>query len=272
MWTPVSRKRYEDKGKQKKRYPTDLSDEEWAYIEPLLPSAARTGRPRQVDFREVINAIRYLVRSGCGWRMLPHDFPPYETVYYWFRRFIRRMLFQAIHDVALMLDRQNSQRQSQPTAAIIDSQSVKAPAARQRGYDANKKVAGRKRHVAVDTDGRLLMMNLTSADLSDSAGAQLILDALRQRWPWLKHLFGDGAYDHTRLMDKAAFLDFTVEVVRRLAGQAGFVVRPRRWVVERTFGWLMRWRRLVRDYEQRIDVSHNMIYVAMGALLLRRIT
>ena len=152
MWTPDSRKRYEDKGKQKKRYPTDLSDEEWAYRKPLLSSAAPTGRPRQVDFREVINAIRYLVRSGCGWRMLPHDFPPYETVYYWFCHFARRILFQTIHDAALMLDRQNSQRHSQPTAGMIDSQSVKAPAARRCGYDANKKVAGRKRHVTVDTE------------------------------------------------------------------------------------------------------------------------
>jgi putative transposase len=272
MWTPASRKNYEAKGKQKKRYPTDLNDGEWAYIEPFLPPLARTGRPRQVDFREVINAIRYLVRSGCEWRMLPHDFPPYETVYYWFRRFLRRMLFQTIHDVALMLERERNERGPEPSAAIVDSQSVKAPAARQRGYDANKKVTGRKRHVAVDTDGRLLMVNLTPADLCDSAGAQMILDAIRQRWPWLKHLFGDGAYDRTQLMDKAAFLDFTVEVVRRLTQQTGFVVLPRRWVVERTFGWLMRWRRLVRDYEQRLDVSQDMIYVAMSALLLRRIT
>ncbi len=272
MWTADTRQRYEDKGQQKKRYPTDLSDEEWATIAPLLPAAARTGRPRKVNFREVINAIRYLVRSGCEWRMLPHDFPPYATVYYWFRRFMRRMLFQTIHDVALMLDRQLHERQAEPTAAILDSQSVKAPGARQRGYDANKKITGRKRHIAVDADGRLLMVNLTPANLSDSAGAQMILDALKARWPWVKHLFGDGAYDRTQLMDKAAFLDFTVEVVRRLEGQPGFTVLPRRWVVERTLGWMMRWRRLVRDVEQRIDVSQNMIYVAMSALLMRRIS
>ena len=132
-------------------------------------------------------------------------------------------------------------------------------------------VVGRKRHVAVDPDGRLLMVNLTPADVADSTGAQAILDALRKRWPWIKHLFADGAYDRTKLLDKAAFLDFVVEIVRRIDGEPGFKALPRRWVVERTFGWLIRWRRLVRDFEQRLDVSEAMIHVAMGSLLLRRI-
>jgi transposase len=125
--------------------------------------------------------------------------------------------------------------------------------------------------VIVDTDGRLLGVNLTPADISDSAGAQLILDAIRKRWPWIKHLFADGAYDRTRLMDKAAFLDFVVEIVRRIGQDLGFKVLPRRWVVERTSGWMMRWRRLIRDYESRIDVSEAMIHVALGSPLLRRI-
>ena len=123
-----------------------------------------------------------------------------------------------------------------------------------------------------DSDGRLLMVNLTTADISDSAGAQMILDAIRQRWPWLKHFFADGAYDRGQLMDKAAFLGFVIEVVHRLADQPGFTVLPRRWVVERTLGWMIRWRRLVRDYEQRIDVSEAMIHVALGGLMLRRIS
>jgi len=149
---------------------------------------------------------------------------------------------------------------------------VKAPAAKTRGYDAGKKIVGRKRHIVVDTDGRLLMVNLTTADISDSAGAQAILDAIRKRWPWIKHLFADGAYDRTKLMDKAAFLDFVIEIVRRLDAEPRFKVLPRRWVVERTFGWMTRWRRLVRDYEARIDVSEAMIHVAMGSLLLHRIS
>lgn len=271
MWTAESRGRVAKIRKKLKRYPTDMTDEEWSAIETLLPSPSKRGRPRKTDLREVVNAIRYLVRTGCGWEMLPRDFPPWQTVYWWFRLFVRRLLFHTIHDLALMADRERAGREASPTAAVIDSQSVKAPAAKVRGYDAAKKITGRKRHIAVDTDGRLLLMNLTTADISDSAGAQAILDAIRKRWPWVKHLFADGAYDRAQLMDKAAFLDFVIEVVRRIEGQEGFHVLPRRWVVERTFGWMMRWRRLVRDYEQRLDVSQAMIHVALGSLLLRRI-
>lgn len=168
---------------------------------------------------------------------------------------MRHLLFRTIHDVALMLDRDRQAREQSPSAAVVDSQSIKAPMAQKRGYDAGKKVLGRKRHIAVDTDGRLLMVNLTTADISDSAGAQAIVAAIRKRWPWLKHLFADGAYDRTRLMDAAAYQDFVLEIVRRTDKEAGFKVLPKRWVVERTFGWMTRWRRLVRDYEQRLDVS-----------------
>jgi transposase len=155
---------------------------------------------------------------------------------------------------------------------VLDSQTVKAPQAPDGGgYDAAKRIKGRKRHVAVDTDGRLLMVNLTTADVQDAAGAERIVTANRKRWPWLKHLFADGAYDRSRLMSKAAYRDFVLEIVHKLPGQQGFQVLPRRWVVERTFGWMTRWRRLVRDYEQRCDVSEAMIHVGMGALLLRRV-
>ena len=134
-----------------------------------------------------------------------------------------------------------------------------------------KKTVGRKRHVAVDTDGRLLMVNLTAADVSDSAGAQLILDSVRRQWPWLKHPFADGAYDRTKLLDKAAFRDLILEIVRRTDTEPGFKVLPRRRVVERTFGWMTRWRRLARDDEARLDVSHAMIHVTMGSRLLQRL-
>jgi putative transposase len=171
-----------------------------------------------------------------------------------------------------MLDREQAGREPSPSAGVPDSQSVKAPRAPGGGgYDAAKKVKGRKRHVAVDTDGRLLMVNLTTAEVQDAAGAEQIVAAIRQRWPWLRHLFADGAYDRGRLMSQAASRGFAIAIVRKLAGRRGFRVLPRRWVVERTFGWMMRWRRLVRDHEGRCDVSEAMIHVGMGTLLLRRV-
>ena len=272
MWTPKTRGRTAAIEKRTKRYPTDLTDGEWERIDPLLPRPGRRGRKPSVDLREILNAIRYMARSGGGWRMLPKDFPPWQTDYWWFRRFVRLLLFRTIHDIALMIDRERVGREASPTAGVVDSQTVKAPAAKARGYDAGKKIVGRKRHIVVDTDGRLLMVNLTTADISDSAGAQAILDAIRKRWPWVKHLFADGAYDRGKLMDKAALLDFVIEIVRRIDAEPCFKLLPRRWVVERTFGWMTRWRRLVRDYEHRIDVSEAMIHVAMGSLLLRRIS
>ncbi|TPG49316.1 IS5 family transposase [Roseomonas nepalensis] len=270
MWTRETRRRMAELARKTKRYPSDLTDEEWRRIEPLMPKLPRRGRKPSVDLREVLNAIHYLARSGGGWRMLPVHFGPWQTVYWWFRRFVWRLLFRTIHDVSLKLDREAAGREASPTGGVLDSRTVKAPFAEVRGHDGGKRIVGRKRHVAVDTEGRLLMVKLTPADVSDSAGAQEILTAVRKRWPWLKHLFADAGYDRTKLMDKAAFLDFIVEIVRR-SDQQGFRVLPRRWVVERTFGWMIRWRRLVRDYERRLDVSEAMIHVAMGALLLRRV-
>ena len=179
---------------------------------------------------------------------------------------MRLFLFRTIHDMALMIDRERAGR-SDPSAAIFDSQTVKAPAAGgSRGYDGAKKTVGRKRHIAVDTDGRLLMVNLTTANISDSAGAQVVIDALRKRWPWIKHLFADGAYDRRQMLDKVALLDFVVEIVRR--SDPGFILLPRRWIVERTFGWLTRYRRLVRDYEARLDVSEAMIWAPTSTFWL----
>src|SRR6201747_882155 len=229
MWTRENRGRMAEIARRTKRYPTDLTDEEWERIKPLLPKAPKRGRKISVDLREMLNAIRYMARSGGGWRMLPTNFGPWQTVYWWFRRFVRRMLFQTIHDVSFMLDRGRSGREASPSGGVLDSQTVKAPNAKARGYDANKKIVGRKRHIAVDTDGRLLMINLTTADISDSAGAQAILDAIRKRWPWVNHLFADSAYDRLKVMDKATYLDFDIEIIRCSNVQKGLEVLPRRW-------------------------------------------
>ena len=178
-------------------------------------------------------------------------------------------MFQTIHDVALMLDRERVGREASPTGGVVDSQSVKAPELKQ-GDTIRARIVGRKRHFAVDTDGRLLMVNLTPADISDSAGAQMILDGVRKRWPWLKHLFADGAYDRAQLMDKAAFRDFTIQIIKRSDAAVGFEVIPRRWVSSaRSPDDALA--RLVRDYEERIDCSEAMIHVALGSVLLRRI-
>ncbi len=270
MWTKEGRAR--QASFERRRYPTDLTDAEWEVVCPVLPHPTGRGRPPSVDLREVLNAIRYLARTGCGWRMLPREFGPWQTIYWWFRRFVRRLLFRTIHDIALMLDRERVGRAAMPTAGVLDSQTVKAPhAPGGGGYDAAKRTKGRKRHIVVDTDGRLLMVNLTTADVQDAAGAEQVVRAVRERWPWLRHLFADGAYDRGKLMSAAAFQDFVIEIVRKLPDQKGFQVLPRRWVVERTFGWMTRWRRLVRDYERRLDVSQAMIRLSLGALLLRRI-
>ena len=254
--------------KKTKRYPSDLTDAEWGAVAPFLPKVEPVGRPRRTDLREVLNAIRYLVRSGCEWRMLPVHFPPWPTVYWWFRRLARRLLFRTIHDVALMIDRAQAGRDPEPSAAVVDSQTVKAPAAHgSRGYDGAKKIVGRKRHIAVDTDGRLLLVNLTTAEVADSTGAQAVLEAIHTRWRWVRHLFGDGAYDRQQLLDKAAFLDFTLEIIKRT--EAGFKVLPRRWVVERTFGWMTRHRRLVRDYERLQTTVAGQHFLAFACLFLQ---
>ncbi|TCK19716.1 DDE family transposase [Ancylobacter aquaticus] len=203
------------------------------------------------------------------WFLRPGRFPHLLEVAY--DGVVRRLLFRTIHDVALMLDRDRKSREQFPSAAVVDSQSIKASTAEKGGFDAGKKVVGRKRHIAADTDGWLLMVNLTAADISDSAGAQAIVAAIRKLWPWLKRPFADCAYDRTRLMDAVGYRDFVLEIVRRTNKEPGFKVLARRWLVERTFGWMTHWKRLVRDYKQRLDVSEAMIHVAPVSLIPRRI-
>ena len=170
MWTKKDCARQQKLAKTVKRYPSDLTDKEWALVRPLLPPASGEGRRRKTDLREIINALRYLIRSGCSWRMLPQEFGPWQTVYWWFRRLMRRFLFTTILDICTMLDRHRQKKTLAPSLAVLDSQSVKAPHASDRGIDAHKKIVGRKRHVAVDSDGRLLLVNMTPANVADSTG------------------------------------------------------------------------------------------------------
>ena len=169
-------------GKRTKRYPSALTDEEWSAVEPFLPKAEKLGSPRRTGLSEVLSAIRYLVRSGCEWQMPPVHFQPWSTEYWWFRRPTRRLTFRTICDIAVMIDRALAGRNPEPSATVLDSRTVKAPAPHGRlAYNGAKRMVGRKRHIAVDTDGRLLLVNLTTAEVADSAGAQAVLDTLQTR-------------------------------------------------------------------------------------------
>lgn len=254
---------------QRQPYPTDLSDVEWQYIEPHLPAPKPEGRPRVHSLREILNANFYIVRSGCTWRMLPHDLPPWKTVYHYFRLWRKDGTWERINSALRGEVRVAAGREPEPSAAVMDSQSVKTtepPGV--RGYDAGKKVNGRKRHLLVDTLGLLLM---DAASIQDRDGAKLLLEKAKGRFPRLRLIWADGGYTG-KLVDWAKTLcHWVLEIVRRSDDVKGFQVLPHRWVVERTFGWLGRYRRLSKDYEGLPESSEAMIYIAMIHLMVRRL-
>jgi transposase len=259
-----------------RRYPTDLTDQQWELVEPLLPDRppGPAGRPVVHEEREVVNAILYHVRAGGAWRMLPKDFPPWQTVYGYFRDWGNDGTLKALHDALREQVRVKESRGAEPSAGIVDSQSVKGadtvPAA-SRGFDAGKKINGRKRHIVVDTIGLLLVVMVTAASVQDRNGGESILERLHHALGSVRHIFADGGYQGALVELAKRSWGIVVEVVKKPADQIGFAVLPRRWVVERTFSWLMRFRRLVRDYERLPETHEAMVHIAMIGLMLNRL-
>jgi transposase len=269
---------YKPDGDARRCYPSDLSDAVWAVVRPLMPvrDLRRGGARRRYGDRLVLDAIFFVLRSGCQWRMIPHDLLPWDAAYRWYRAWRRDGTWDRIHDMLRDLVRAVDGRDPAPSAGVLDAQSILSGEGGQaRGFDMGKRTRGRKRHLVVDTLGLVLVVMVTSAAVQDRPGGRAILARLAAAFPAVGLVWADGGYanhiDNSLLTWAATKLKLVVEIVKRSDDVKGFQVLPRRWVVERTFGWLVRNRRLARDYERLTTNSETMIKIAMIRLMATRL-
>ena len=257
---------------RRKAYPTDLTNEQWAILKGHLTQTRGRGAPRRVDLREIVNALLYLSRTGCQWRMLPHDLPPWQQVYYYFKQWRDDGTLERINGKLRTQIRLSVEKDAEPSAAIMDSQSVKTTeTSGSRGYDAGKKVNGIKRHLLVDTLGLVLAVVVLTADIQDRDGARTLLDKVQAKLPRLKKIWADGGYAGALVDWVKSVCGWVLEIVKRRDTGQGFEVLPHRWIVERTLGWLNRSRRLSKNYERLSASSEALVYLAMLPVMTKRL-
>lgn len=255
-----------------KTYPSDLTDNQWNHIKELFETEKQRGRPTEIDLRVVVNAILFILVSGCQWRYLPKEYPNWQSVYYHFRKWKKSGKWKVIYGIVYAEYREKEGRHKHATAGVIDSQSVKTTSVpSNRGFDAGKKINGRKRHILVDTLGLMMAVVVTVASIQDRDGAKLLLKGIKGSGKKLRKIWVDGGYRGVLVEWAQSKCKILLEVVLRSEEAKGFVLLPRRWVVERTFAWLNNNRRMSKDYERFCDTSETFIYIAMTRLILLRL-